>query len=130
MAYSPTDVQALMNEVDHNAAQIAALQARNAEIRTSLALEAMGTAWQDAHGVQNLVVAGVKLKFECKQNYTVNGKELAKIYNSLSEEDKAAIKYKPEVSLTGLKAASPQGRALLNTVITSKPGLPTVSYGK
>jgi len=130
MAYSQTDVQALMNEVDANSAQIAALTARNSEIRKSLAFEALGATWEDAHGVQNLTVAGVKLKFDFKLNYTVNGKELAKIYNSLSEDDKAAIKYKPEVSLTGLKAASPQGRALLNTVITSKPGLPTVAYGK
>lgn len=130
MAYTQQDVQALMNEVDANAAQIAALQARNSEIRTSLAFEALGAHWIEAHGTQNLTVAGVKLKIEFKQNYTINAKELAKIYNNLSEDGKQAIKYKPELSLTGYKAIGPVDKAILNQVITSKPALPTVSYGK
>jgi len=130
MTYTQADVQALMNEVDANEAQISALQSRNREIRTSLAVEAMGATWIEAHGVQNLTVAGVKLKFEFKQNHSVNAGELAKVYNNLSEDGKKAIKFKPELSLTGYKAVGPADKAILNTVITSKPALPVVHYGK
>lgn len=130
MAYTYSDVVALMNEVEYNEAQIATLGARNKDIRTALAAEALGAGWVDARGTQNLELHGVKLKFEFKQNFTLNGGELAKLYNDLSEQDKAAIKYKPELSLTGYKAMSEEGRKRLNVALTSKPGLPVVSFGK
>jgi hypothetical protein len=130
MSYSESDVRALMNEVDHNAAQIAALTARSAEIRKSLVFAAMGAVWEDAHGVQNVEVSGVKLKIECKQSYSLNKAELPAVYAGLSENDRKAIAYKPEISLTGLKNMSADGRARLDKIITTKPALPTVSYGK
>ena len=127
MAYSTTDVQALLAEIEWNSAQISALNERSREIRLSLAQEALGEAWNDAHGTQNLEVAGVKLKFEFKQTYSVKPKELASVINQLSEDGKKAIKYKPELSLSVYKTLELADKTLLNQALTTKPALPVIS---
>lgn len=128
MSYTAEDIQAFMNEVEANNSQIAALQERNKQIRVALSATALGDAWGDAQGTHNLDVCGVPLKFVFKQNYTVNAGALSKIYDNLSEDAKKAFKYKPELSLTGYKntAISDEERRLINSVVTSKPGLPTI----
>lgn len=127
MAYTNNDVQALLAELEYNAAQISALNERSRDIRLSLAQEALGDAWNDAHGVQNLEVSGVKLKFDFKQTYSVKVKELASIVDQLSDEGKKAIKYKPELALSVYKNLDVADKVLLNQALTTKPALPVIT---
>lgn len=125
--YTTQDVESLVAELEANDAQVKALQARNSSIRRSLAMAALGEAWQDAKGTQKVSVAGVPLKIEFKQDYKVDANALKEIAAELSDAAKSAIKYKPELSLSVYKVLSAEDRAALNKAVTSKPGLPTVS---
>lgn len=126
MRYTTQDVQAFLNEIEANKAQMDALNERNKQIRIALATEALGEAWGDASGTQNVELHGVKLKFVFKQNYSVKAKELPAIMDRLSEDGRKAFKYKPELSLTAYRDLSPADKALVNSVVTSTPALPTI----
>jgi len=78
---------------------------------------------------------GYKLKFVFKQNITLNKD---KVEDALSEIERLGedgkfiagrlIKFKPELSLTEYKQLEPKMKKIIDKVITSKPGSPTIEF--
>jgi hypothetical protein len=78
---------------------------------------------------------GYKLKFVFKQNITLNKD---KVDDALAEIERQGeegkfiagrlIKFKPELSLTEYKQLEPKMKKIIDKVITSKPGSPTIEF--
>lgn len=122
---SPQDTFARWYEVQ---SQLQALKAEELELREQLAemyfsdAPAEGTTAMDLDG-------GWQLK--CKKTVSrrlSNAKgETTQIVSQLPPEvAEAAVGWKPELRLRGYRKLAPEHKALLDTVLTSKPGRPVL----
>ncbi|ALH46241.1 hypothetical protein POR1_36 [Pseudomonas phage POR1] len=126
--YTTNDVLALLAEIESNDLQMNALKERNSEIRKSLGFAALGANWADAKGVQHVEVSGVPMKIEFGQNYTLDKKALPEVLAKMSEAGRAAaIKYKPELSLSGYKDLSASDRRALDKAVKTSPAPPKIT---
>jgi hypothetical protein len=71
-------------------------------------------------GSETTVFEGEKIRVTGVVNYTIDKTELETIYHMLTEEEKAAVRFKPELVVKNFKALPKHN--ILSTVITAKPG--------
>lgn len=108
--------------------QIAELSAKEVALRREIFDQAFPNA-PEKGTVRFDVGYGKELKGVAKLNYTVDRAGLAEAIKGGLDSDvlDKVIKYKPEVSETGLFTIDdPKVKAVLASFITSKPGLPSI----
>ena len=113
-------------------------KAIEAELRRLVAVEVYGYDENALKsGTENIELgAGFKLKGEFKLNHTLNNKDdavdkmLSKLEKSREEGKFIAerlVKFKPELSVTEYKNLTPKLKAIVDTVVTVKSSMPTIT---
>lgn len=99
--------------------QLESLQKQERELRTVIARYVLDGKKE---GSKTDVVEGIKLSATAVVSYKLDQAELSLIFDSLSEAEKACIKYKPELSLKSYRKLKDDCE--LNKVITTHEGMP------
>lgn len=75
-------------------------------------------------GSETRIFGGAKTTVKTSINYTVNEAELTMIWDNLSDEEKSAVRFKPDIVAKNYRSL-PDSSAL-RFVVTAKPGQPQV----
>ena len=106
--------------------QLKELKQKEMELRKKIAFHVLGdTQFNKGRATNKADIDGIEIKATLPLNYTINEEILSQIWNSLPNEEKECIIYKPRLSLR-IYHKLPKD-SLINEALSTKFGAPTLS---
>lgn len=100
-------------------AQIESLVEQERKLRIAIASEVLG---DKTEGTKTDTIHDIKFQATAVINYTIDRAELDLVMDELTEDDKAALRYKPELAMKAYRQLPDTSK--LKMCVTAKPGLP------
>ena len=104
------------------AATLKTIKKQEFDLRKEIASEIL----KGAIGTVNATVDGYKVKAQQSQRQKIDNEALLSIWPNLTEAEKEAVKWLPEIIVSKYKAINQANRVALDSVITTVPNAPTL----
>lgn len=103
-------------------ATLKTIKAQEFNLRKEIAEDVL----KGAIGTVNARVDNYKVKAQQSERKKVDNEALLSIWPNLSEAEKAAVKWSPDIIISNYKAINPAERVALDSVVTTVPNAPTL----